>query len=97
MLTLAGDEGESEEIDPAHLPEALESLAEAKRREFASDARGRGRVPPLPLMKLRFTPRAIANLRRDFAGFSAKQELLWHYFGDHNARQHRSDLPVVRL
>jgi hypothetical protein len=47
MLTLAGDEGESEEIDPAHLPEALESLAEAKRREFASDARGRSRVPPL--------------------------------------------------
>ena len=38
MLNLAGDEGESEEIDPAHLPEALESLAEAKRREFASDA-----------------------------------------------------------
>jgi len=38
MLTLAGDEGELEEIDPAHLPDVLESLAQAKRREFASDA-----------------------------------------------------------
>lgn len=38
MLTLAGDEREPEEIDPAHLPDALESLAQAKRREFATDA-----------------------------------------------------------
>ena len=38
MLTLAGDEGESEEIDPAHLPDVLESLAQAKRRKFATDA-----------------------------------------------------------
>jgi hypothetical protein len=38
MLTLAGDEGEPEEIDPAHLPAVLEGLAQAKRREFASDA-----------------------------------------------------------
>jgi hypothetical protein len=38
MLTLAGQEGEPEEIDPAHLSDVLESLAQAKRREFASDA-----------------------------------------------------------
>jgi len=38
MLTLAGDEGEPESIDPAHLPDILESLAQAKRREFATDA-----------------------------------------------------------
>jgi hypothetical protein len=38
MLTLAGDSDELEEIDPAHLPDVLESLAQAKRREFASDA-----------------------------------------------------------
>ena len=38
MLTLAGDQHELEEIDPAHLPDVLESLAQAKRREFASDA-----------------------------------------------------------
>ena len=38
MLALAGDERESEEIDLAHLPDVLESLAQAKRREFASDA-----------------------------------------------------------
>jgi hypothetical protein len=38
MLTLAGDETEPEEIDPAHLPDVLESLAQAKRREFATDA-----------------------------------------------------------
>jgi hypothetical protein len=38
MLTLAGDAGEPEEVDPAHLPDVLESLAQAKRREFATDA-----------------------------------------------------------
>lgn len=38
MLNLAGGEGEPEEIDPAHLSDVLESLAQAKRREFATDA-----------------------------------------------------------
>jgi hypothetical protein len=38
MLTLAGDEGASEPIDPAHLPDVLEGLAQARRRQFASDA-----------------------------------------------------------
>ena len=38
MLTLAGNEGELEEIDPAHLPAVLEGLAQANRRAFASDA-----------------------------------------------------------
>jgi hypothetical protein len=38
MLTLAGDEGEPEEVDPADLPAVLEGLAQAKRREFATDA-----------------------------------------------------------
>jgi len=38
MLTLAGNEDEPEEIDPAHLTDVLESLAQAKRRRFASDA-----------------------------------------------------------
>jgi hypothetical protein len=38
MLNLAGDVGEPEDIDPAHLPDVLESLAQAKRREFATDA-----------------------------------------------------------
>jgi hypothetical protein len=37
MLTLASGEGGPEEIDPAHLPDVLESLAQAKRREFATD------------------------------------------------------------
>ena len=37
MLTLAGDEGEAEAIDPAHLPAVLEGLAQAKRRQFATD------------------------------------------------------------
>ena len=37
MLTLAGDGVQLEEIDPAHLPGVLESLAQAKRREFATD------------------------------------------------------------
>ncbi len=32
------DEGEPEEIDPAHLPDVLESLAQARRGEFATDA-----------------------------------------------------------
>ena len=37
MLTLAG-EGEPEPIDPAHLPHVLQSLAQAQRRQFATDA-----------------------------------------------------------
>ncbi len=38
MLNLAGEEGLPEEIDPAHLPDVLEGLAQARRGEFASDA-----------------------------------------------------------
>jgi hypothetical protein len=38
MLALAGDEGEPEPIDPAHLPDVLESLAQAKRHQFATDS-----------------------------------------------------------
>jgi len=38
MLTLAGNDGEPEAIDPAHLPDVLESLAQARRRQFATDA-----------------------------------------------------------
>jgi hypothetical protein len=38
MLSLSGNEGEPEEIDPAHLPAVLEGLAQAKRRQFATDA-----------------------------------------------------------
>jgi hypothetical protein len=38
MLSLTGDQEESEEIDPAHLPDVLESLAQARRRQFATDA-----------------------------------------------------------
>ena len=34
MLGLTGDQDESEEIDPAHLPDVLESLAQAKRWPF---------------------------------------------------------------
>ena len=37
MLTLAANEGEPEPIDPAHLSAVLEGLAQAKRRQFASD------------------------------------------------------------
>jgi hypothetical protein len=37
MLTLAGDEGSPEEIDPAHLPAVLEGLAQAKHRQLATD------------------------------------------------------------
>jgi hypothetical protein len=38
MLALAGNEEEAEAIDPTHLADVLESLAQAKRRQFASDA-----------------------------------------------------------
>jgi len=38
MLSLADREAEAEEIDPTHLPDVLESLAQARRREFATDA-----------------------------------------------------------
>ncbi len=38
MLTLTGKDGELEEIDPAHLSAVLEGLAQARRREFATEA-----------------------------------------------------------
>ena len=38
MLQLAAQEAEPELIDATHLPALLEGLAQAKRREFASDA-----------------------------------------------------------
>src|SRR5271155_5846574 len=39
MLGLArAGEGEAEDIDPAHLLDVLEGLAQARRREFATDA-----------------------------------------------------------
>jgi hypothetical protein len=38
MLALTENEGEPEEIDSAHLPAVLEGLAQAKRRQFATDA-----------------------------------------------------------
>jgi hypothetical protein len=36
MLSLAGEET-PEPIDPAHLPDVLESLAQARRRQFVTD------------------------------------------------------------
>ena len=38
VLTLAGDEDKPEDIDPAHLADVLESLAQAKGRKFATGA-----------------------------------------------------------
>jgi hypothetical protein len=38
MLLLAGDDLQPEPIDPGHLSDVLEGLAQAKRREFATDA-----------------------------------------------------------
>lgn len=38
MLVLAEKDAEPEDIDPAHLVDVLEGRAEAKRREFASEA-----------------------------------------------------------
>lgn len=37
ILRLVEDDGEPEEIDPAHLAAVLEGLAQAERRQFASD------------------------------------------------------------
>ena len=37
MLSLAGQAPRPEDIDPAHLADVLEGLAQAKRREFASE------------------------------------------------------------
>ena len=38
ILQLAGSEIAAEPVDPAHLIAVLEGLAQAKRREFATDA-----------------------------------------------------------
>jgi len=37
ILHLAGSEVEAEPVDPVHLAAVLEGLAQAKRREFATD------------------------------------------------------------
>jgi hypothetical protein len=37
MLALSGNDGQPEDIDPAHLEAVLTGLGQAKRREFASD------------------------------------------------------------
>ncbi len=37
ILHLAGSEADPEPVDPAHLAAVLEGLAQAKRREFATD------------------------------------------------------------
>ena len=36
MLTLSGNEGQPEDVDPDHLRAVLAGLDQAKRREFAS-------------------------------------------------------------
>ena len=38
ILNLAARDGEPEPVDAEHLPAVLEGLAQAKRREFATDA-----------------------------------------------------------
>ena len=38
MLHLAKTQAEPEPVDPAHLSDVLEGLAQAKRQEFATDA-----------------------------------------------------------
>jgi hypothetical protein len=38
IFNLTGDESEPEDIARAHLADVLESLAQAKRREFVADA-----------------------------------------------------------
>lgn len=38
MLSLARADGEPEDIDPEHLSDVLEGLAQARRREFATES-----------------------------------------------------------
>jgi hypothetical protein len=38
MLNLTANQGDPEEVDPAHLPAVLEGLAQAKRGQFATAA-----------------------------------------------------------
>jgi Ca2+-binding EF-hand superfamily protein len=38
MLSLVGKDSEPEDIDPAHLTDVMESLAEARKKQFATDA-----------------------------------------------------------
>jgi hypothetical protein len=37
MLTMTSADDEPEAIDPAHIPAVLEGLAQARRRQFATD------------------------------------------------------------
>jgi hypothetical protein len=38
ILALVANNGEPEIVDPVHLPAVLEGLAQARRREFATEA-----------------------------------------------------------
>ncbi len=38
MLALAGEDNGPEDIDPSHLGDVMESLAQARRGQFATDA-----------------------------------------------------------
>jgi hypothetical protein len=38
MLSLSGKGGEPEEVEPTHLSAVLEGLAQAKHRQFSTDA-----------------------------------------------------------
>jgi hypothetical protein len=38
ILALVANDGEPEMVDPVHLPAVLEGLAQARRREFATEA-----------------------------------------------------------
>jgi hypothetical protein len=50
MLTLAGDEGEPEAIDPAHLPDVLESLAQARLNAASLQLMPKSRSPFVALI-----------------------------------------------
>jgi hypothetical protein len=66
ILHLAGSELEPEPVDPAHLATVLEGLAQAKRREFATD----DEIEAAFRRFERFTPRAtrgVAEIAEIFA------------------------------
>jgi predicted transcriptional regulator len=76
MLTLASGEGESEAIDPAHLPAILEGLAQAKRGQFATD-------DEVEAVYLRFEERAAIAASKAAAarGEFATDEQVWAKHG----------------
>jgi hypothetical protein len=82
-MTETGDESKLEDIDQAHLADVLESLAQAKRGEFASSAQvktafGRFEITDAQLAEVELAKREV---RAGKIATDQEMRELWRRFG----------------